>query len=108
MKLSSRKFGSWRIPGLRPWWRMIGARAPLMFAQPEILLNTAIESTPNGLCIFDADLRVVVNNRHFAEMYGLTPAQTRPGTSLREILDHRVAASYCPLDAAQYIVDCLG
>lgn len=51
--------------------------------RPEILLKTVIESTPSGLCIFDADLRVVISNSHFSEMYGLTPAQTRPGTSLR-------------------------
>ena len=80
--------------------------APL-HARPEILLATAIESTPNGLCIFDADLRVVIGNSHFATMYGLTPAQTRPGTSLREILHSRVAAGCCPPDAAQYVEDCL-
>ena len=77
-----------------------------MQTQPEILLKTAIESTPDGLCIFDADLRVLVSNSHFAEMYGLAPAETRPGTALRDILDRRVATSYCPPDAAQYIADC--
>ena len=77
------------------------------FVRPEALLNTAMESTPNGLCIFDADLRVVVSNSHFAAMYGLTPAQTRPGTGLLEILDSRVAASCCPPNAAEYVADCL-
>ena len=85
----------------------IGARAESVQTQPEILLKTAIESTPDGLCIFDADLRVLVSNSHFAEMYGLTPAQTRPGTPLCEILNSRVAASYCPPDAAQYVADCM-
>lgn len=37
--------------------RSKGARAASPRARPEILLKTAIESTPNGLCIFDADLR---------------------------------------------------
>ena len=89
------------------WRRSIGARKASLQMRSEILLNTAIESTPNGLCIFDADLRVVISNSHFAEMYGLTPAQTRPGTSLREILDSRVAASCCPLNATEYVADCL-
>ena len=75
------------MPGFRLRWPIVGARAASLRARPEILLETAIESTPNGLCIFDADLRVVVSNSHFAEMYGLTPAQTRPGTPLREILE---------------------
>jgi PAS domain-containing protein len=93
------------MPGFR--WPVIAARAAPLHTRSEILLKTAIESTPNGLCIFDADLKVVVRNGRFAEMYGLTPAQTRPGTSLREILESRVAASCCPLDAAEYVVDCL-
>ncbi len=91
------------MPGFRLRWPIVGADAARV--RPDILLNTAMESSPNGLCIFDADLRVVISNRHFAEMYGLAPAQTRPGTSLREILDSRVAASCCPQDAAQYVAD---
>jgi diguanylate cyclase (GGDEF)-like protein/PAS domain S-box-containing protein len=86
---------------------IVGARAARA-ARSETLLDAAIESTPNGLCIFDADLRVVISNRHFAEIYGLSPAQTRPGTPLRDILGSRAAASRCPPDADQYIADCLG
>lgn len=81
--------------------------AASLHARPEMLLATAIESTPNGLCIFDADLRVLISNSHFAAMYGLTPAQTRSGTSLLDILDSRAAASCCPPDAAEYVADCL-
>lgn len=83
------------------WQRAAGKHTASLYAR------TVIESTPNGLCIFDADLRVVISNSHFAAMYGLTPAQTRPGTSLREILDSRVAASCCPPNAAEYVADCL-
>lgn len=95
------------MPGFRLRWPAIATRAAPLRTRSEILLNTAIESTPNGLCIFDADLKVVVRNSRFGEMYGLTPAQTRPGTSLREILERRVATSCCPPDAAEYVVDCL-
>ncbi len=89
------------MPGLRR--PVAGARA----ARAENLLHIAIESSPNGLCIFDSDLRVVISNSHFAEMYGMDPAQTRPGTRLRDILDSRVAESHCPSDAAEYIADSL-
>ena len=87
------------MPGLRR--PVAGARA----ARAESLLHIAIESSPNGLCIFDKDLRVVISNSHFAEMYGMDPAQTWPGTRLRDILDGRVAASCCPSDAAEYVSD---
>jgi diguanylate cyclase (GGDEF)-like protein/PAS domain S-box-containing protein len=95
------------MPGFRLRWPIVSARAASVHARPEPLLETAIESTPNGLCIFDADLRVVISNSHFAEMYGLMPAQTRPGTRLREILDRRVAAGCCPTNAVQYVADSL-
>jgi diguanylate cyclase (GGDEF)-like protein/PAS domain S-box-containing protein len=101
MKRLKRHLGCWWLPSFGRRRRTFGS----VQARPEILLKTAIESTPHGLCIFDADRRVVVSNSRFAEMYGLTPAQTRPGTPLREILKSRVAASYCPLNAAQYVVD---
>jgi diguanylate cyclase (GGDEF)-like protein/PAS domain S-box-containing protein len=78
-----------------------------LHARPEVLLKIVIESAPNGLCIFDADLRVVVCNSHYGKMYGLTPAQTRPGTPLHEILDSRVAAGCSPLNADEYVAECL-
>jgi diguanylate cyclase (GGDEF)-like protein/PAS domain S-box-containing protein len=106
MKRLNRHLRGWRLSGVRLRRPLAGVRAKR--ARPEILLRTAIESTPNGLCIFDADLRVVISNRHFAEMYGLAPEQTRPGTRLREILDSRAAASCRPPDPAQYVADCLG
>jgi diguanylate cyclase (GGDEF)-like protein len=44
-----------------------------------------------GLAMFDAEQRLVVCNKLYAEMYGLTPAQVRPGTTVREILEYRLA-----------------
>ena len=85
-----------------------GTHAASSYARSEMLLATAIESTPNGLGIFDADLRMVISNSHFATMYGLTPAQTRPGTSLFDILDSRAAVSCSPPDTAEHVAGCLG
>jgi diguanylate cyclase (GGDEF)-like protein/PAS domain S-box-containing protein len=76
-------------------------------SRADALLKTAIESTPNGLCIFDADLRVVVSNSHFAGMYGLVPAETQAGTPLSEILARRIETSCCPDNEADYLADCL-
>ena len=33
--------------------------------------DTAISNMSQGLCLFDADKRLVISNRRFQEMYGL-------------------------------------
>ena len=37
-----------------------------------------------GMCLFDAEQRVVFANRRFAEIYDLDPEQVKPGTTLRQ------------------------
>lgn len=53
--------------------------------------RTAIENISQGLCLFDADGRLLISNRRYAEIYGLDPAEIRPGMTLREILLLRAA-----------------
>jgi diguanylate cyclase (GGDEF)-like protein len=67
------------------------------------LLELTFENMSQGLCMFDARQRLVVCNRHYAEMYGLTPEQTKPGTPLSAILEARVVAGRCPRDARSYV-----
>jgi diguanylate cyclase (GGDEF)-like protein/PAS domain S-box-containing protein len=52
-------------------------------------LYTAMNTMSQGLLMFDQDARLVVCNRRFVEMYGLSPALVKPGATLREILRHR-------------------
>jgi PAS domain-containing protein len=47
-----------------------------------------------GLAMFDAETRVVIANDRYAELYGIDPARIRPGTTLREIIDQRVAMGH--------------
>ncbi|HVU41772.1 MAG TPA: EAL domain-containing protein [Xanthobacteraceae bacterium] len=68
-----------------------------------LLFQTALESMAHGLCIFDRDMRLVVCNEQYAEMYGLRPEQILPGTTLRSVLEARVSAGLVPGDANQYI-----
>jgi diguanylate cyclase (GGDEF)-like protein/PAS domain S-box-containing protein len=72
------------------------------------LLELTLDNMSQGLCMFDRAQRLVVCNRHYAEMYGLSPEQTRPGTTLRAILEARVAAGHSPDDAQDYIERRLG
>jgi diguanylate cyclase (GGDEF)-like protein/PAS domain S-box-containing protein len=67
------------------------------------LLELTLENMSQGLCMFDRNQRLVVCNRHYADMYGLAPEQTAPGTTLRSILEARVAAGHSPADAQEYI-----
>jgi diguanylate cyclase (GGDEF)-like protein len=50
-------------------------------------LDAALNNMPQGLAMFDRRQRLVVCNRQYAEMYGLPPDRTRPGTPLRAILE---------------------
>ena len=50
------------------------------------LLDAALDHMAHGLCAYDADLRLIVVNRRYLELYGLTPDDARPGTPLIELM----------------------
>jgi len=54
--------------------------------------DTALENMSHGLCMFDKEQRLVVANDQFAKLYGLTPEQIGPGTTLRQIVEHNIAS----------------
>ena len=58
-------------------------------------LDAALNNMVQGLAMFDADLRVVIANDRYAEIYGLTIAQVVPGTTLQQILEDRIAGGSC-------------
>ena len=69
-------------------------------------VDLAINSMSQGLCLFDADQRVVIANRSYAEIYRLTPEQVKPGTQLREILSARLATGlYDTSDGHRFVRD---
>ncbi|WP_246776339.1 PAS-domain containing protein [Bradyrhizobium sp. CCBAU 53351] len=51
--------------------------------------DAALNNMSQGLCLFDADQRIVVSNARYGEIYHLGSDQIRPGTSLAQILDYR-------------------
>jgi len=53
--------------------------------------DAALRNMSQGLCLFDADQRVVVSNARYAELYQLRHDQVPPGTTLRQILEIRQA-----------------
>ena len=55
-------------------------------------MRLALRNISQGLCMFDGNERLVLCNARYREMYGLPETHTRRGTSLTELLEHRVAA----------------
>jgi len=57
-----------------------------------ILFSAALTNMSQGLVIFDGQGRLVICNQRYLDMYGLTPAQVHPGSTLVEVLRHRLAS----------------
>jgi diguanylate cyclase (GGDEF)-like protein len=56
----------------------------------KIRLDTAINNMVEGLCMFDAEKRLVVCNERYALLYRLPPELLRAGTSHTDIIRHRI------------------
>jgi methyl-accepting chemotaxis protein len=65
---------------LTRWLRTYNARSRI-----------ALDAMSQGLCMFDGNERLVVCNRRYCDMYQLPETVTRRGTSLSELLEHRIA-----------------
>jgi methyl-accepting chemotaxis protein len=59
--------------------------------QEIVQLRMTTDSMPQGLCMFDANERLVVCNTQYYRMYELTPDDVKKGSTLSEVLKRRVA-----------------
>ncbi len=68
------------------------------------MLDILLDNMSQGLCLFDPKQTVVIANRQFAELYGLTMDHVRPGAKLRDILEARAATGiYGDMDTGQFV-----
>ena len=65
--------------------------------------ETAIENISQGICFFDADERLILSNRRYAEIYRIAPEELRPGITLSEIVERRVVAGTAAQEADTYL-----
>jgi len=65
-------------------------------------LDGAINNMIQGLCMFDAQNRLVVWNERYRAMYSIEPHRIWRGCTIRDLLDARIAAGTFPLDPARY------
>jgi diguanylate cyclase (GGDEF)-like protein len=66
------------------------------------LFNTALANMPHGLCMFDADKKLMLCNTAYSGLYSLPEQLARPGTPLQQILDYRVTAGNAPAHRETY------
>jgi methyl-accepting chemotaxis protein len=59
-------------------------------ATQNIRFHAALNNMTQGLCMFDADRRLVVCNERYARMYALPPELLKAGTPHETIIGHRV------------------
>ena len=52
-------------------------------------LDTAINNMTQGLLLFDATGRLVICNRRYIDMFGVSPDVAKPGCHLRDLILHR-------------------
>jgi len=66
-----------------------------------VRLDTAINHMVEGLCMFDAEKRLVVCNERYARLYRLPPELLRTGTSHTEIIRHRIVKGILKGDSSE-------
>lgn len=72
------------------------------------LFHAVLSNISQGVCMFDEGKNLLVCNDRYAEMYGLKPEFTRPGTPLRTILEQRVSVGSSPAGVEDYVGTRLG
>ncbi|MCP1757165.1 putative bifunctional diguanylate cyclase/phosphodiesterase [Bradyrhizobium elkanii] len=52
-------------------------------------LMTAVNNIPQGLVLYDASARIIICNRPYIEMFGLSPDVAKPGCTMHRLIAHR-------------------
>jgi diguanylate cyclase (GGDEF)-like protein len=60
-------------------------------AQNTAVLDTALRNMSQGVIMFDKDLRLVMCNDQYLRLYDIPRSQIRPGMTLRELINLRIA-----------------
>jgi diguanylate cyclase (GGDEF)-like protein/PAS domain S-box-containing protein len=88
---------------------MIGAwsdrRTRQKINDQNLRLDGALNNMIQGLCMFDAQNRLMVWNERYRAMYNIAPDRIWVGCTIRDLLDARIAAGTFPLDPGRYDAD---
>jgi diguanylate cyclase (GGDEF)-like protein/PAS domain S-box-containing protein len=64
-------------------------QAEELLREQKLQLDTALNRMSQALLMFDASGRLMICNRRYYEMYGLSPDVIKPGCTIRELIDER-------------------
>jgi len=67
-----------------------------------VKLNMALNNMSQGLLAFDRSKRIIICNRRYIEMYGLSPEVVKPGCTFNELICHRKESGSFIGDVEQY------
>ncbi|KRR09718.1 diguanylate cyclase [Bradyrhizobium jicamae] len=90
------------ILGLSLLAAMIDRRAKGELHSQKVLLDTALDNMSQGLCMFDADGRILLNNQRYAEMMGRT-GMALQGRLLLDVLRQQKAVNRWDGDPDQFV-----
>ena len=65
--------------------------AALRLRRQNTRLMLALNNTPQGLCVWDPNGRLLLCNDRYINMYGMSPSVVKQGATLHEIVTHRAA-----------------
>src|SRR5581483_3363499 len=54
-------------------------------------ITAAVDNMSQGLCMFDPAERLVMCNRQYLKLYDLSPEKVKPGCTLMDVLQARIA-----------------
>ncbi len=80
------------------WFR----RVRRTLSEQNTRLDGAVNNMNQGLCMFDAQNRLVVWNERYRAMYSIEPHRIWRGCGVHDLLDARIAAGTFPLDPGRY------
>jgi diguanylate cyclase (GGDEF)-like protein/PAS domain S-box-containing protein len=66
-------------------------------------LDTAVNNMTQGLLLFDSSQRLIICNRRYIEMYGLSADVVKPGCSFQDIIAHRKATGSFDGEVDRYV-----
>jgi diguanylate cyclase (GGDEF)-like protein/PAS domain S-box-containing protein len=74
----------------------------LLFRKPTNQIASVLDDLPQGVCLFDAKGQLVIANKRYVEMYGMSPSVVVPGCTLRDLVVHRKALGVLSEDVDVY------
>ena len=84
---------------------LIGTFAYRRMRTQKLCLDTAIDNMSQGLTMFDSSSRLVLCNRRYIEMYGLSPDVIKPGCTVKQVVEHRIETGSLTVSEAESYVD---